>query len=97
MGASYDMYLKYLKDSDLVMPTQSTGAHRLDREVINYSVGMLKEQNVYIACVRSAFAEGHPVYPDSAFYNRAHVQIVVRDIDRCINRTWLEPEPGSAR
>ena len=86
-----------LRESGLNRPRQTSGAHRLDREVINYTVGILGEQGINIGCVRAAFAGGHPVYPDSAFYDRAHVQIAVRDISRCVKRVWLVEDPGTER
>lgn len=86
----YDQYTKYLKDANLPRPKQTSGAHRLDRDVINYSRGVLAEQGINIACVRCAFNEGSPVYPDSAIYDRSHVQIAVLDVNLCIKRTWLE-------
>ena len=88
----YDRYLEILKRSGIPIPRQAGGAHRLDREVINYAVGVLAERGIYIACVRGAFAEGRPIYPDSALYDLAHVQIAVRDIKRCIKRLWLVGE-----
>ena len=94
---TYDSYLKNLRDSGRTMPTQSGGAHRLDREVINYTVGVLNESGIRIACVRAAFAEGRPVYPDSAIYDRAHIQIAVRDIAACIRGIRLENPPEPSR
>ena len=94
---AYDSYLKNLRDSGQAMPRQFGGAHRLDREVINYTVGVLSESGIRIACVRAAFAEGRPVYPGSAIYDRAHIQIAVRDIEACILQTWQESRPGPTR
>jgi len=91
----YDSYMKYLREAGLVRPRQTGGARRLDREVINYTVGVLAERGTKIACVRGAFIEGGPVFPDSAIYDRAHVQIAVRDIEECIRRVWLERGPDS--
>jgi hypothetical protein len=93
---AYDSYLRNLRNSGQGVPVQSRRAHRMDREVINYTVGVLGENGIRIACVRAAFAEGRPVYPDSAIYDRTHIQIAVRDIESCIRRTWREevPRPG---
>ena len=89
MTQIYDQFLGKFKQSGMSLPSQTSGAHRLDREVINYAVGVIAERGINISCVRGAFAEGHPVYPDSAFYHHAHVQIAVRDIEPCIKRVWL--------
>jgi hypothetical protein len=91
---AYDSYLKFLKEAGRPIPRQTGGAHRLDREVINYAIGVLAERSINIACVRGAFTEGYPVFPDSAIYDRAHVQIAVRDVNLCIRRFWLESGSG---
>lgn len=61
------------------VPQQSSTslAHRLDRAVINYSTRLAKSKGLRIPAVRAAFTEGSPVYPQSAIYNRSHVQICV--------------------
>ena len=92
LSDAHDEYVRLLGASGRSIPTQSTGAHPLDREVINYTVGVLNEIGIPIACVRAAFREGRPVYPDSALYNRAHIQIAVRDSENCIKRIWRQPE-----
>ena len=90
IASIYDQYLTMIKKSGVSLPLQSDGSHRLDREVINYTVEVLQEQGTTIRCARGAFSEGHPVYPDSAFYSRAHLQIAVRDVDMCVDAVWLE-------
>lgn len=87
----YDEYIRLLKASMLSPPVQEGGAHRLDREVINYAIGVLTRNGTEIACVRGAFVEGMPVYPGSALFDRTHVQISVRDLSKCVRRIWLEP------
>ena len=89
MTQIYDQFLGKLKQSGMNLPSQTSGAHRLDREVINYAVEVMADRGTNISCARGAFAEGHPVYPDSAFYHHAHIQIAVRDIEACIKRVWL--------
>ena len=97
MADAYDSYVKNLRDSGQPIPAQSRGAHRLDREVINYAIGVLREHGIRVACLRAAFGEGHPVYPDSAFFDRAHVQVAVREVEACIQQRWLESPPGLGR
>ena len=87
---AHDQFLDYYRRSGLNIPRQTSGAHRLDREVINYAVGVWAEQGTIIRCVRAAFSEGRAVYPDSAIFDRSHVQIAVRDVETCIIRSWLE-------
>ena len=90
LSDAHDEYAGYLKEIGQAAPTQSGGAHPLDREVINYTVSVLEDRGVRIACVRAVFREGRPVYPDSAFYDRSHVQIAIRDPGTCIQRLWRE-------
>ena len=90
LSDAYDSYLNLLRQSGSSPPTQSGGAHPLDRAVINYTVGVLEEAGIRIDCVRAAFREGRPVYQDSALYDRAHVQIAVRDTASCIKRIGRE-------
>lgn len=85
---AYDSFLDAHKKANLPLPRQSKGAHRLDREVINYLVGILAEKGVPIKCVRGAFSEGGPVFPGSALIEKAHVQIAVRDT-KLIERFWM--------
>lgn len=86
---SYDSLVNRLKSEGLPVPRQTTGAHRLDRAVINRAIGVLRERGVMIETVRAAFLEGEPLYPSSAVWSRAHVQIAVRD-PRAILRLWRE-------
>jgi hypothetical protein len=86
---TYDAYLAQSKRAGLQLPRQTRGAHRLDRAVINYAVGVLAEQGIVIRSVRAAFVEGSPVYPRSALFDREHVQIAVRDLS-LIEETWME-------
>ncbi|HEX2058980.1 MAG TPA: hypothetical protein VHI71_11505 [Actinomycetota bacterium] len=58
----------------------SSGAHRLDREVINYVVAVLADNGIVVRSVREAFSEGAPVFPGSALTRLAHVQVAVRDL-----------------
>lgn len=93
LSEMYDAFLKKAKLADIKLPEQIGGAHRLDRLVINYAVGFLAERKTSIRCVRGAFIEGKPIFPDSAIFDRAHVQIAVRDI-MVVEETWVEPLGG---
>ena len=79
LAEAHDAFLTQLKRANLPLPRQTSGAHRLDRAVINYAVGILAEQGVVIRAVRGAFSEGSPVFPRSALFDLAHVQIAIRD------------------
>ena len=80
LSDAYNQFIGRVKKLNVPVPRQTEGAHRLDREVINYCIGLLKENGILIKCVRAAFSECRPVFPNSALFDRAHVQIAVRDL-----------------
>lgn len=69
------------------LPRQSTGAHRLDRGVLNYLVQLLVNQGEKVHAIRASFGEGEPLFPGSALLDRSHVQIAVRE-PKAILRVW---------
>jgi hypothetical protein len=81
LADAHDAFLTHLKKSNLPLPRQLGKAHRLDRAVIDYAVGILAEAGTTIRCVRAAFGEGAPLFPGSALLDRAHIQIAVRDLN----------------
>lgn len=87
IGRAYFRYLAVLDQRAQSLPRQSTGAHRLDRSVMNYLVDLLDDEETPVSAVRAAFAEGEPPFPGSALLNRSHVQIAVRAA-RAILRSW---------
>jgi hypothetical protein len=87
----YDSFLRQMKRAGALLPIQSSRAHRLDRAVINYAVGILKTKGIDVRVVRAAFDEGAPAFPGSALFDRSHVQIAVRDLN-LIEKIWrVEP------
>lgn len=76
---SYLDLIARLNASERPLPRQTRGAHRLDREVINRMAAVLESRGVAVRVVRAAFVEGEPLFPGSALWNRAHVQLAVRD------------------
>lgn len=68
-------------EREKVLPRQTatSGAHRLDRAVLNYMAAVLAEEGQTVRCLRAAFVEGERLFPASALYSRSHVQIAVRD------------------
>jgi hypothetical protein len=93
LAEAYDAFSEQLNKTHLPSPAQTSGAHRLDRAVINYTVEFVATRGIQIRVVQAAFQEGRPIYPHSALYDRAHVQIAVRDTS-LIERTWREPTEG---
>ena len=91
LSAAYDGFLAQLARAGMPLPRQTSGAHRLDRAVINYAVAQLQSSGTTIHSVRSCFAEGQPIFPDSAIFDQTHIQICVRDQLACITKKWLDP------
>jgi hypothetical protein len=90
----YVEYLQYCLLNRKPIPKQNpeeSGAHYLDRDVVNQAVLHWGRNGTPIRAVRAAFEEGEPVYEDSAIYDRAQVQISIRDVS-LIRKTWIEWE-----
>jgi hypothetical protein len=54
--------------------------HPEDHEMFERALQRLREKGEIYRSVRAAFIEGEPIYPRSHIYDRAHVQICVRDL-----------------
>jgi hypothetical protein len=87
VARAYPRFRAELDQRGLPLPRQSTGAHRLDRDVINHLIGLLGNEGLMVNCVRAAFTEGEPAFPGSALLNRSHVQIAART-PHAILRSW---------
>jgi hypothetical protein len=94
LSEAYDGFLTQMKGAGLSLPRQTSGAHRLDREVINYAIAILGKEGHIIRAVRAAFGEGAPAFPNSALLERSHVQIAIRDMS-VIADIWAESESTS--
>lgn len=71
----------------------ASGAHFLDRRVIDTYCLLVEEQNARpVQTVRGSFPEGQPLYPGSKILELAHVQIAVRDAS-CLSRLHLVKFP----
>ncbi|HMD98613.1 MAG TPA: hypothetical protein VKM93_14935 [Terriglobia bacterium] len=90
----YEGYVKDREFHNKAIPKQrphTSGAHRLDCQVVNEAVIYWRKKRQPISAVRGAFEEGDRVYPTSAFYDRAHVQIAIRDLS-LVNNAWIEQD-----
>ncbi len=92
---SYADLILRLETSAQPVPRQTSGAHRLDRAVINHTAGLLQGHGIPVRTVRAAFMEGKPLFSGSALWDRAHVQIAVRD-PGAILRIWRAAETRRA-
>lgn len=88
----HDQYLNEQRTSGKAVPAQTTGAHRLDRAVINFGVEILEASGVEVGGVIGAFQEGRPVFPNSALFSLSHVQIAVRDLSLITDCRILRPD-----
>jgi hypothetical protein len=84
---AYSDLVRRLNQEGRTLPRQTSGAHRLDRAVINRTVGALDDRGILVRAVRAAFIEGEPLFPESALWNQTHIQIAVRD-PSAIKRVW---------
>jgi hypothetical protein len=64
---------------------------RLDCAVIQRLHGILEKDDTYLDTVRGVFIEGSPIYPESGFHEKTHVQIAVRN-PSCIKGVFRVPE-----
>ncbi|HET7229515.1 MAG TPA: hypothetical protein VFJ16_05900 [Longimicrobium sp.] len=84
---SFNLLVTDLQAAGQRVPRQTFGAHRLDREVINHAAHVVGAEGIAVRSVRAAFIEGEPLFPGSALWSRAHVQIAVRNQDAIV-RLW---------
>ena len=76
----HDRLIDELRAARMIPPVQKGKSHRLDRDVLNYGIGLLEAEGLAVRGVRGAFTEGMPAYPNSALFTQSHVQIAVRDL-----------------
>jgi hypothetical protein len=76
-----DFVNEYLSDGQ-PLPAQnpeSSKAHRLDCAFLNYSVKFLAKLGQTAESIRASFVEGERLFPDSAIFDLAHVQVVIKN------------------
>lgn len=60
----------------------------LDCAVLEYLHGEVDKSEKPYDSVRCAFVEGEPIYEDSAFYEKTHIQVCIRNL-KCIKGFFL--------
>lgn len=85
-GPWFDRMKRVARDLERrgALPDQSTELpasvlHRRDFAVIEAAMNMLASASIRVDAIRSAFIEGDPICDRSAIYDKAHVQIAVRN------------------
>lgn len=83
INEAYSVFVNEYRITNRPLPQQNperSKAHRLDCAFFNYIVEqILNPQAEPIRVIRGVFVEGERIFPNSAVFNRAHVQIAVRD------------------
>jgi hypothetical protein len=93
LEAAYTSLVDIAQQAGAQLPRQTSGAHRLDRAVVNHAVSFLAaQQGMPVRAVRGVFGGGQPVFPGSAILDRAHVQIAVRDASSIESSELLDEE-----
>jgi hypothetical protein len=85
LAQAHDEVLRVSQEQGLPLPEQTSGLHRLDRVVIEFTVSILEREGIPIRSVRGVFAEGAPAFPGSFLSEGSHVQVAVRDTDLISN------------
>ncbi len=85
----YPLYIEDTKELGLNLPENTKDQDRkgryLDNAVINYACGLYsRTKKIPIDTVRSIFMEGGEAYPGSAFQEKTHTQICVREPHRAV-------------
>jgi hypothetical protein len=82
---AYNIFLEEYRMSNQTLPRQNpdrSKAHRLDCAYFNYITNQILEpQGEKINAIRAVFLEGERIFPNSAIFDLAHVQIAVRNSD----------------
>lgn len=90
--ALYNIFVNNYRSENLPLPIQNPGrskAHRLDRTFFDYAVEAINLSSARkVETIRSVFVEGENIYPSSAIYDLAHVQIAVRNT-ACIKKSTI--------
>ena len=88
---AHDLLIETLQKAGSDIPENVGPLHRLDCAVVEFLHERLESQdNMPFDSVRGIFIEGRPVYPESAFHDKTHVQLCIRKPD-CI-RGYFRPQ-----
>jgi hypothetical protein len=90
----YNSFVEEYRQTNRPLPRQNperSKAHRLDCAYFNYIVDILQQQGQSIGVIRAVFLEGDRVFPNSAIFDRAHIQIAIRDTSLIEESCLIEP------
>jgi hypothetical protein len=78
----YNLFIEQYQTTDRPLPRQNpfrSKAHRLDCAFFNYASQFLSSQGQTVSSTRAVFVEGEHLFPDSAIFDLAHVQIAIKN------------------
>lgn len=78
----YNLFDDQYRSANRPLPKQNPSrskAHRLDCAFFNFASQLLSDREQTVACIRAVFVEGESLFPDSAIFNLAHAQIVIKN------------------
>jgi hypothetical protein len=78
----YELFIEQYQATSQPFPRQNpfrSKAHRLDCAFFNYASEFLSSQGQSVFSTRAVFVEGDHLFPDSAIFDLAHVQIAVKN------------------
>jgi hypothetical protein len=78
----YNLFIERHRLLNQPLPKQSpnsTKAHRLDCAFLNFVHEFILRQGQSIDSIRATFVEGERLFPNSAIFDLAHVQIAIRN------------------
>jgi hypothetical protein len=89
----YSAFAEQYRFRGVPIPLQNPSipkAHRLDCAFFKYTTQLLLGQDNQVECIRAAFAEGNSIFPNSAIFDLAHVQIAVLNPALIKKRSLIE-------
>jgi hypothetical protein len=78
----YNPFVEQYRSTNRPFPKQNperSKAHRLDCAFFNFAIELISRQGQSVDSVRAAFMEGERLFPDSAIFDLAHIQIAIRN------------------
>jgi hypothetical protein len=77
----YNSFVEQYRDTEQPLPKQNperSKAHRLDCAFFNFAIELISQEQP-IDSIRAAFIEGERLFPSSAIFDLAHIQIAIRN------------------
>jgi hypothetical protein len=78
----YNLFDAQYRFANRPLPKQNPSrskAHRLDCAFFNFASQLISDDEQTVECIRAVFVEGESLFPDSAIFDLAHAQIVIKN------------------